>query len=325
MKNFGLIITCCFVLLLSGCGPVKQTADFSGNKSAEIKGETWQLQGLAFEQEYRNGSLIMADVLPIDDGTYRMYYTVNAQDHKSINLAVSEDALHWKVQGVVLDGATEKTDREFEIGGPSVIKLTEGGYRMYYRTSEQVKEGHPHYHIRSAYSEDGIVFIRDEGVRIDLNQYDDSSDYILIGHSRMFMNDEGTYVAILTANKIGDNGPSDIFVASSQDGMDWEIGDLLYKDWHDPAVSKKDGIYYMHATYLLDKKGVATSVDGIHWDKQMQTIELIDGTGTTMTIDQYGLGDLSTVVTHGNEMLMFTNYGENTASNQFAIFKKVIE
>ncbi len=255
-------------------------------------------------------SVIMANVIELKNGDYRMYFTVTSPDYTEIRYTDSTDAINWEGQGVSLTHVSDTTDREFIVGGPSVIALPNGGYRMYYRTSEKTPEDEqPNYHIRSAISDDGTAFTREKDIVMDIQDYDPDSNFHLIGHTKFFINQEGTYVGILTANFVGDNGPSDIMVTTSPDGLNWGEPEVLFKDWHDPAVVYYEGQYLMYATYLLEKQAVAVSKDGITWSKEMTPITFTSTDGIPLIIGEDGMGDLDAFVTKSGELFLYSNFG----------------
>ncbi|MBT5016962.1 hypothetical protein HN748_02750 [Candidatus Peregrinibacteria bacterium] len=257
--------------------------------------------------DLKGRSIIMANVVELNDDTYRMYYTVNSPNFTEIRYADSEDAITWEDLGTSLAGATDPSDREFVIGGASVIQLPDGRYRMYYRTSQDEYEGQPDYHIRSAISEDGTVFEREEDVVMEIQPHEPNSEFQLIGHAKFFINDEGLYIGIITANFVDDNGPSDIMVTTSKDGLNWSESKVVFADWHDPAVVYYEGQYLIYATYLKESQGVATSSDGINWSP-MESISFKEADETPLSIDEHGLGDLDAIVTKEGKLLLYSNF-----------------
>jgi len=272
--------------------------------------ESWVLKGFSIGETPGNetsaGSFIMADVMQTDSG-YRMFYTVSRPDGADIKYAESMDGDSWEVKGTVLQGAEEENDREYIIGGPDIVKLPDGKYRMYYRASPKFHTD-PQYHVRTALSDDGINFIR-ERITIDIYPDDPNSTLTLAGHGTYFIAGDGTYVAIFSGNYLNDDTPSDLVISTSIDGLNWSGFRTIYYDWHDPIVVKKDGQYILYANYLKDYQGKAVSPDGLNWPAQMDSLILIDSQENVLSPLTDGLGDMGAVVTIDNQLRLFTNYG----------------
>ncbi len=168
----------------------------------------------------------------------------------------------------------------------------------------------PKIHIRSAISADGINFTR-EGVRININSYDSSSKLRLAGHGTYFISSDGIYIGIFSGEFTTDTlGPSDLKIATSSDGLNFNNFATLYEDWHDPIVIKMtSGIYRIYATYLLEKQGTAFSLDGKSWPSQMINITFVDQSGIILTEGNSGVGDIGGVLTSSSNIFLYTNYG----------------
>lgn len=260
--------------------------------------------------EFSTGSYIMPEVIKIGNGNYRMYYVVESQDSSTIRYAESSDSYNWTVLGTIMTGSLDTNDRDFRIGGPSVIELPSGQYRMYYRCSpKHVGAGSPEFHMRSAISNDGINFTFEQIV-MEIQLYDTSSMFSLVGQGSFYNALDGTYCAIFSAEVPSQIGASDLYFAKSNDGLNWTGFQKLFEDWHDPIVIKKDGLYHVYATYLTTHQGVAVSVDGYSWTAMDSTMQFQDSTGTHLTRDNAGIGDIGGVLTYGNEIRLFSNYAD---------------
>ncbi len=282
--------------------------------STKATAETWILQGYAVGKTTGNEQalgVMMADVIRLDDGRYRMYYGWMGQAGTGIKSAISSDGKTWAVEsGFRLQGASDPNDREWDIRGPSIVRLPDGRYRMYYQSSPQPAQGEvPKFHVRSAVSSDGLSFTR-EGVRIDIFPYTTETGLRLAGHGTYFIANDGTYVGIFSGELSADPmGPSELVMATSMDGLTWSGFKKLYEDWHDPIVLKTAAGYVIYATYLVEKQGTAVSSDGLNWPSQMSAVTFQDQSGNTLTERDSGVGDLAGVVLADGSILIYANWG----------------
>ena len=273
--------------------------------------ETWTLKGYAVGKNAGNESegVSMADVILLDNGNYRMYYDQMSSAGFVIKYAESGDGISWAVKGTVLQGSNDPSDREYSVKGPSVLKLPDGRYRMYYQSGPQNQPmEEPKYHVRSAISQDGVNFTI-EGVRIEISSVDSSSPVKLAGHGTYFIASDGTYVGIFSGNFKDEMGPSELVMATSSDGLTFGNFRMLYEDWHDPIVIKVSGGYKMYATYLLEEQGTALSSDGLTWPSQMTQVSFVDSSGNILTEGEQGVGDFGGVLQPSGTIRLFSNYG----------------
>lgn len=260
----------------------------------------------AGNEQRGQGSLIMPNVIRLTNNTYRMFYNAGKPGESVIKWSFSTDGLTWSQSGIALRGNSQPTDREYIIGGASVVQLQDGRFRMYYRATGQFGDGQmPQYHIRSAISTDGYNFTREQGVRIDITPFAPNSMFKLVGHSNFyFLPESQTYAAVLSVNTNNDNGPSDLYIGYSPDGLTWSNFRLLYADVHDPVVIRKDGQFILYAMYLKNYTGKAVSTDGVNWPRNMERIYAYDLDGK----DKPLIGDNGGVVTRDNKLLLYGNY-----------------
>lgn len=104
--------------------------------------ETWVLRDYAVGRYNgtESGGAWMADVLRLQDGTYRMYYgSMLASGLSAIRYAESSDGVTWTVRGTILEGSSSPSDPEYSVSGPSVLRLPDGRFRMYYQSSPQIQ------------------------------------------------------------------------------------------------------------------------------------------------------------------------------------------
>ncbi|MBI2556058.1 MAG: hypothetical protein HYW13_01285 [Planctomycetes bacterium] len=297
-----------FVFVLLGMVLAGNSSKGDRGKITELGStETWILKGYAVGKNAGNesGGVSMADVILLDNGNYRMYY-----DQMSfIKYAESSDGVSWTIKGTVLQGSSDPSDREYSVKGPSVLKLPDGRYRMYYQSGPQNQPmEEPKYHVRSAISQDGVNFTI-EGVRIEISSVDSSSPLKLAGHGTYFIASDGTYVGIFSGNFKDEMGPSELVMATSSDGLTFGNFRMLYEDWHDPIVVKVSSGYRMYATYLLEEQGTALSSDGLTWPSQMTQVSFVDSSGNILTEGEQGVGDFGGVLQPSGTVRLFSNYG----------------
>jgi len=280
---------------------------------------SWKFVDFALENT-GNGSILMPNVIKLRSGKFAMYYNLSSPTINSIMIALSDDAIHWSSLDAALTSPSDPNDREFTLGGASVVPIENGKYRMYYRASPQQTPGKPPlYGIFSAISSDGITWEREAGVRIDIAAYDTDSSLTLAGHGSFYRLTDGRYGCIFSANtKENPNAPSDLTLALSNDGLKWGGFKTLYKGWHDPTIKRVGDRYYMYAFNLHYNYGVAQSDDGITWPSIPKPFKLFDKSGVDLGTAQ-GTGDFGLAVGPNGRLLLFTNYGN--PSQKIAIFK----
>ncbi|MDQ7826127.1 MAG: hypothetical protein RDV48_25215 [Candidatus Eremiobacteraeota bacterium] len=289
-----------------------------------VTSETWLMKGYAIGRTNgtESGNVLMPEVIKLDNGTYRMFYGHASQAQTDIKYAESPDGSAWTVKSVVLQGTTDVNDREHLISGPSIVKLPDGRYRMYYQASNQPSDNKDYkHHVRSAISTDGINFTK-EGIRIEIYPYDQNAYFQLAGHGSYYIASNGTYVGVLSANQKGDNNPSSLYMGTSSDGLTFSNFQKLYTSYHDPIIVKDGSSYVMYATYLLEKQGKAVSTDGITWPAQMTDITMVNSSGTKLTEETYGVGDIGGVLMSAGTIRLYTNYGDSVGSHDIVYFDK---
>ncbi|MDQ7826083.1 MAG: hypothetical protein RDV48_24990 [Candidatus Eremiobacteraeota bacterium] len=284
--------------------------------SATPASETWILQGYALGKDAGNetGGAGMADIVYFSSGVYRMYYGHSAT--RSIKYAESTNAINWTVKGTCVTPTDDASARDYTVSGPSVLKLTDGRYRMYYQAGAYMAPGGTaKYQVRSAISNDGVTFTK-EGVRIDISPYDSSAVLQLAGHGTYFYATNGKVVGIFSGEFTGTSGPSDLIMSTSSDGLTFGNFTKLYDDWHDPIVILANGQYQMYSTYLLEKQGLAYSTDGVTWPSQQPTtIYMKNSSGTVLTEGNSGVGDIAGVLLTTGSVMLYTNYGALSSEN----------
>ena len=99
------------------------------------------------------GTYADADIVDIGDGSYRIYYSLIPEAvgfNGQVYSAISSDGINWEIES-----GTRKEQTIF----PSVIKLPDGKYRMYFQNSDVIK---------SAISSDGLTWQDESGIRMNV-------------------------------------------------------------------------------------------------------------------------------------------------------------
>ncbi len=284
--------------------------------------EIWKMQDYSLGQTinsfpfgFQNTSPTMAEIIKLTNGTYRMYLNVQRTGpiiKQCIGYAESPDAIHWNYIDTCFCGPLDTTARNYILGGASVVRLSSGQYRMYYRTSQKTTSA-PAYHIRSAISDDGINFIQ-EGIRIDVQPYNMNSPFRIAGHGTFWEQSDGTFAGIFSGNPdTSQMGPSHLFLTTSPDGLTWGNFSLLYQRYHDPKVLKKNGQYILYAMNEIKYMAKAVSPDGINWPLNADSVSFLDTVDVPMIINNTKrIGDVAGVVMPDNEIYLYTNFGSAT-------------
>lgn len=274
--------------------------------------EPWVMErkviGVEAGNESRDGSILMADVVPAPGGGLRMYYNRSSRDGSEIRCAESKDGARWEAKGAVLRGAKERTARTFILGGSRVVRLPDGRFRMYYRCAPFVEEGAaPAYHLLSAISQDGLRFEPEPGVRIEIRPHDPQSPFTLAGHGAFYALEDGSWAAIFSADPANEKGPSDLYLATSPDGLVWGGFNLLYKDCHDPTVIRHGGKFHLYAMYLRDYTFHAVSEDGRTWPARAAVLDIRDARGRDLLASN--AGDFCAALDPDGSVRLYCNFG----------------
>ncbi len=201
-----------------------------------------------------------------DNGLYRMWFGGQGRDgHDRIHLAESDDGIHWRQRGVVLEDAKAN-----HVNDPSVVKV-DGKYFMYYtRAAVDVSDD-----IVLATSNDGVHW-KQEGVVLEPGK-PGAWDSLLVGRPSVLFEDgqfrmwyDGRKDLPLGAPATGvpksASSTRAVGYAESSDGLQWTRREKPVYE-HDAGgvhvARLKSGyamVYEGHAGTQL-----ATSPDGIAW------------------------------------------------------------
>jgi len=299
--------------------------------TARAQTATFDFQGvvlgpLADAPAYFPEEAAMSDVQRVG-GQYIMYYNTRAAGNRSvIAYATSPDLLTWTVGQAIFTGSANPADRDFILGGPRVVKLPSGRYRMYYRCGPQfTPPQEPAYHIRSAISDDGLTFVS-EGIRIEIKEHDASSFFNHVGHSAFYVNDEGNVAALLTGKDTSDQrpGPDRIYQAVSQDGgLTFTDFVRRYEGCHDPVVVKDStGTYRAFFTYLNVGFRTASSSDGADWPPTADTLLMRQDEVALDELNFPKLADIGACVDASGAVTLFSNYAARPGPWSVARFQR---
>ena len=149
-------------------------------------------------------------ILPLEEGGWRLYWGTGSE----IYSATSEDGLQFTLESDLrFDLSEHGNDLLSEsIGGPSIVALPDGGYRMYYSNGIMGHGVLPASRVLSATSPDGLTWTADPGYRfgsLDLNDAANRTD-----HPSVRYNEDGDYTVYFFRQK-------EIWTARSNDGLTW--------------------------------------------------------------------------------------------------------
>jgi hypothetical protein len=283
----------------------------------------WRLAGFAVGARAGNepgpGSVLMPDVVRVPGVGYRMYYTRSTAEESSVRIAESRDGRRWTVVGTVVESRPDSADREAVVGGASAVALPDGRWRVYYNATPRPTPGQPPgYHWRSAVSDDGVHFVREAGVRIDVAPHAPASPLALAGHGRAYRGADGRFLALFSGNFLHDHGPSDLLFAESADGLAWSEPRTVYAEVHDPTVVRLDDRWAVIAMFLDHYVGAGFSGDGRVWDPCLAPLTFLDEAGRPLPA-RSGVGDVGILRGEGGELLLYTNFG--VPSTDIALFR----
>lgn len=206
----------------------KPSNQFEESETVEQTEVLWQEKGVVIAGQYAD-----ADVVDLGGGQYRMYYSIEPEvlgNKLEVFSATSKDGVNWqKEEGVRKEFATF----------PDVVKLADGGFRMYFQNAGVVK---------SALSENGLIWIDEPGVRVDKSE--EGFNLENVGAQSTIRLDDGTFVMLYrgTINqpyKVGEKLPNQdthlYFWATSKDGLTFKKNGLAIDSRNDTLLGAADG------------------------------------------------------------------------------------
>lgn len=145
------------------------------------------------------------EVVILPDRTYRIYYTGYDGTYRKICSATSADGLLWAKEGVRIDSEGAPDNNIADV--PTVIRLDDGSYRMYY-----VYDWYGDNSIRGATSADGLVWTKFDVTGFSQDDMDPEVILLANGNLKLFYATPATQTS---------QEPMYIYSATSSDGIDW--------------------------------------------------------------------------------------------------------
>ncbi|MDD4955358.1 MAG: hypothetical protein PHP17_04915 [Candidatus Omnitrophica bacterium] len=191
-----------------------------------------------------------------DGERLRFYFSRNPSSRKSrIFVKMTKDGVKWEDKKVTVSGLPANTSAK----EPSVVKLSDGRYRMYYReylySGENPVLSKGNFIIASAISGDGIDFKREDGIRFTFQKVT-NPDVIQMGDIwRMFLDEDSRIVSAV----------------SYDGGINFSFEKYIELDGHLTSTIKLPNGYRMyyqaHGNIGSRKIYSAFSSDGENWVK----------------------------------------------------------
>lgn len=271
--------------------------------------EKWQLK-----EKQAAERTFAPSIVRLSDGRYRMYS--NGPGFKGIDSFISTDGLRFmKEPGFRLTGTGKSGDPNCSISHVWVVPVSQG-YRMYYQANsvcdwkgDDLAKGEPEFKIMSAFSQNGLDFTHEKGLRVDTG-----AELVQAAHGRIVKLSDGTLRMYFSANS-RPHGPSDIMGATSKDGLTWTIDPqptLLTA--HDPTVISQGGKVIMYTSYDRFNMLKLVSDDGIKFTP-VAWVEFQDETG--VAIDN--AADVDVALSSGGTLRI---YGSWKGSQGVGVFEK---
>ena len=189
-----------------------QTATSPSLSRSPLSSEKWHEGGVAIAGKYAD-----ADLVELGNGKWRMYYSVEPEvpgNKLELYSGTSTDGITWSQE--------EGVRKEFATF-PSVIKLADGKYRLYFQNAGVIK---------SALSADGLSWTDEEGVRIDANE-EGVIHIENVGAQTVIQLDDGSFLMVyrvMIKERYSQEVPNDstqiLYFAVSKDGLTWEKKNL---------------------------------------------------------------------------------------------------
>ena len=214
-----------FRMYYTGLGTARPIANSLGYILSAISkdGLNWNKEeGIRIDvmPPYACNRVLCPEVIPLEDGRWRMYFEGRTNGYPSVILsALSDDGLDWQYESGV-----RVSNPNWSLGSPRCLLFQEKKnnfkyYRLYFHHwSFPFKSGiDSKNHIISAISNDGINFETENGVRI-LQEDKERESYVVYG-SEVIKYDESNFRMYYSG--WGEHIRGGIFSAYSNNGLDW--------------------------------------------------------------------------------------------------------
>ncbi len=294
-------------------------AESAFTPSGPATAEQWQEEKLIIPGTYCD-----ADVVQLDDGRRRMYYSLEpeAPDFEGqVYSAVSEDGKNWvQEEGVRLKWATF----------PSVIGLPEGQapltpsgeparWRMYFQGSPADAAPGTEAGIVSAISTDGLDWVLEDGFRIMTAQQGEH-DVESVAAATVARLADGTYLMVYRGsageNRFGKTDPFNgqpvsidyLVSAASTDGLNWTPGSIVVDSRNEEMRDQIDG-----PELVVDGEDIklyCNSYEGVYALSIDHNGEALTSPRLVLRADGYHAPSDVTVVDFGESQRMY--YGIHT-------------
>lgn len=257
------------------------------------------------------GRILAPDVVRLPGGGWRMYYTL---ERVGVGSSTSSDGITWVAEeGARLRQASQPGDALGVAGHPTVVAAGDA-LRMYFQAgpaSAPGAKGGPQLSVWTATSVDGGMNFTVEGVAIAPGE---ATGLSLAAHGRAWRSSSGGYAMLFSADPLGRGGPSDIYRATSADGVSWQVDPSpLFIGGHDPGLIRLDDGRLMAAyAHLADEFRLAWSDDdGRTWSRPTP-LRLLGPDGAEMRPSEVA-GDLTMANIPGRGLLYYVNNGGTIA------------
>jgi hypothetical protein len=257
------------------------------------------------------GRILAPDVVPLPGGGWRMYYTL---ERVGVGSSTSKDGITWVAEeGARLRQSAIPGDQLGLAGHPTVI-ATGDTLRMYFQGGPAPTPGHrgqPQLSVWSAASTDGGKSFTVEGTAIAPGE---ETGLSLAAHGRAWRTLTGGFGMLFSADPLGRGGPSDVYRATSPDGLDWQVDPApLFIGGHDPSLIRlDDGRLLAAYAHLADEFRMSwSSDDGRTWSKPT-ALTFLGRDGDNMRPSDIA-GDLTMANIPGRGLVYYVNNGGTIA------------
>lgn len=241
-----------------------------GIARADVKEYTWEVDGITDITQDSAPEIISVP------GGYRVYFRAGL----GIQSAYSTDGIHYTLASspALLDW--DDGSGIVTVGDPSVVPMSGGGYRMYFKGAKGMGAiGEATHKIYSATSSDGISFTLEEGIRIDS---DTSGDGSWASVPDAVLQPDGSVRLYYVSG--GADAYNSIVSALSTDGLTFDREGLALEGYNDPDVLYLPGGEYLmmaveRSTVLNKRVAVFASTDGRTFEEHSM---VTDSAGTIL-------------------------------------------